>query len=59
MGWKVEMWLPGVGGGAIEEGLVQDRVSAIKRSKAWGSNVKHGDHIVDNTGLYNWNLLRE
>ena len=53
------MWLPGVGGGAIEEGLVQDRVSAIKRSKAWGSNVKHGDHIVDNTGLYNWNLLRE
>ena len=33
MGRKVEMWLRGVGGGAIEEGLVQDRVSAIRGLK--------------------------
>ena len=33
LGRKVEMWLPGVGGGAIEEGLVQDRVSTIRGVK--------------------------
>ena len=44
-----------------EWGNVRQRVQtfAYKMSKFWGSNVQHGDYIVNNAVLYTWNMLRE
>ena len=28
-------------------------------NKVWASNIEHDDIVIDNTVLYNWNLLRE
>lgn len=55
----VKWLLPEAGGSGSMESLKKmiQRFS-YKMSKVWGHNIYHGNYLIGNPVLYNWNFLR-
>ena len=55
---RVEWWLSGVGGGGNRERLVKVHKISVIRWISSEDLMYNTVIMVDNTALYNWNLLR-